>query len=64
MDHPNPIVADALYIAFDALHTAAAELAIISVLAPSGAMRADARVLADAVEAEIMALRAAVRRHA
>lgn len=64
MDRSNPIVADALYIAFDALQTAAAELTIVSVLAPSGAMRADARVLADAVEAEIMALRATVARGA
>jgi hypothetical protein len=64
MDHPNPIIADALCIAFDALRTAAAELAIVSALAPSAGLRADARVLADAVEAEIMALRATVARGA
>lgn len=64
MDRSNPIVADALYIAFDALQTAAAELAIVSAMASSAGMRIDARVLADAVEAEILALRATVARRA
>jgi hypothetical protein len=64
MDRSNPIVADALYIAFDALQTAAAELAIVSAMASSAGMRTDARVLAAAVEAEILALRATVARRA
>lgn len=52
-----------LDIAFDALQAAAAELCIASALGASSALRSDARVLADAVERELLAVGSILLRH-
>ncbi len=52
-----------LDLAFDALQVAAAELCIAGALAASPALRSDTRVLADAVERELLAVSSVLLRH-
>ncbi|MCA1706336.1 MAG: hypothetical protein LC808_24975 [Actinobacteria bacterium] len=63
MDHKHALAIHSLDIAFDALQAAAAELCIASALAASPALRSDARVLADAVELELLAVSSILLRH-
>jgi hypothetical protein len=63
MDPAHPLVIEALDLAFDALQAAAAELSLASALAPSSALRTDARILADAVEREALAINSTLLRH-
>lgn len=59
----HALTIQSLDFALDALQAAAAELCIASALAASPALRADARVLAEAVERELLAVSSILLRH-
>jgi predicted sugar kinase len=63
MDQPHALSLDGLLLAYDALQAAAAELAIASAVSRSAVLQSDARVLADAVERELLAVGAVIARH-
>jgi hypothetical protein len=57
------LACDALALAYEALQAAAADLLIACVLAPSAALSNETRVLAQAVEMEVLAVGATISRY-
>lgn len=63
MHSHHALAIEAIDLAFDALQAAAAELVLASVLAPSLGLHSDARLLAEAVEREALAVSSLLLRH-